>query len=226
MESLPPATTIHVRGPRPNARQLASEMADVAVSIPLFLITPLLRPWHQRWGATDAEVSAPLPGDEVVPGCQYVVTRAVSVKAPPAAVWPWLVQIGFGRAGFYSNDLLDNAGHPSAAAILPDLQDLKIGDWIPMFRTVNDTTAFRVAEIQSERILVWAKPDSSWAWELRSVAEGTRLVTRLRILYRWKFPAEAVFSLVLNECGDFAMMRRMLLTLKRRAEDHARKASS
>jgi hypothetical protein len=63
-----------------------------------------------------------MPGDELVPGCQYRCTRAISIDAPPSAVWPWLVQIGFGKAGFYSNDLLDNIAHPSADRILDEFQ--------------------------------------------------------------------------------------------------------
>ena len=53
-----------------------------------------------------------MPGDDLVPGCHYVCTRAITIGAPPEAVWPWLIQVGFGKAGFYSNDLLDNVGAP------------------------------------------------------------------------------------------------------------------
>lgn len=71
------------------------------------------RHWHLRWGATVDEVHAPLPGDALVPVPHFTATRVVTIDAPPAAVWPWLVQIGRGRAGFYAYDLLDNAGQPS-----------------------------------------------------------------------------------------------------------------
>ena len=133
-------------------------------------------------------------------------------------MWPWLVQVGFGRAGFYSNDLLDNIGHPSADHVVDELQEPRVGDWVPMFAKVNDTTAFRVAAIAPYEHLVWSKHDSTWAWTLAPAGAGTRLVTRLRILYRWEWPAEALLSLVLNEFGDFPMMRKMLLSLKQRAE--------
>jgi hypothetical protein len=83
---------------------------------------------------------------------------------------------------------------------------------------VNETTAFTIAAVEPCSELVWLKPDSSWAWKLVEVDGGTRLVTRLRILYRWDRPLGALASLVLNEFGDFAMMRKMLLTLKQRAE--------
>lgn len=211
--------TVHVGGARPSTRQLAREVADVAVALPLFIAAPFARRWHQRWGATEDELDAAMPGDGLVPGCQYRCTRAITIDAPPAAVWPWLVQVGFGKAGFYSNDLLDNVGHPSAEVILEEFQHPAVGDWIPMFSKVNDTTAFKVAAIEPRSELVWFKPDSTWAWKLTELEGGrTRLVTRLRILYRWDQPLGAIASLVLNEAGDFPMMRKMLLTLKSRAE--------
>jgi hypothetical protein len=193
-------------------------MGDVAVALPLFVAAPFMRRWHQRWGAADAEVSAPMPGDDLVPACQYRCTRAITIAATRRVVWPWLVQVGFGRAGFYSNDLLDNVAHPSADEILEQFQHPEVGDWVPMFSKVNDTTAFKIAAIEPWSELVWHKPDSTWAWKLTDVDGGTRLVTRLRIHYRWNQPLGAVASLVLNEFGDFPMMRRMLLNLKRRAE--------
>jgi hypothetical protein len=83
------------------------------VNLPAFLTAPLYRRWHLRWGATPAEAAASLPGDALLPRAQYKSTRAITINAPPEAVWPWLVQVGCQRAGFYSNDLLDNLGHPS-----------------------------------------------------------------------------------------------------------------
>jgi hypothetical protein len=209
---------VHVAGPGPTARQLAGEVADVLAAVPLFAAAPLLRRWHRRWGATEAEIAAAMPGDELVPGCQYSATRAIAIDAPPAAVWPWLIQVGFGKAGFYSNDLLDNVGHPSASRVLDDLQNPRIGDWVPMFSRVNDVTAFRVAALEPPHELLWVKPDSTWAWRLGPAGSGTRLVTRLRILYRRDQPAGALLSLALNEFGDFPMMRKMLRGIRERAE--------
>jgi PPOX class probable F420-dependent enzyme len=209
---------VHVSGPRPTPRQLAHELRDVAVAVPLFSTAPLLRHWHRRWGATDAEVAAAMPGDELVRDCRYRCTHAITIDVPPRAVWPWLVQVGFGKAGFYSNDLLDNVAHPSADRIVEEFQHPRVGDWVPMFSKVNDTTAFKIAALTPPEALVWVKPDSTWAWTLTDVGGSTRLVTRLRNLYRWHRPADALLSLVLNEFGDFPMMRKMLLTLKQRAE--------
>jgi hypothetical protein len=125
------------------------------------------------------------------------------------------------EGGLLLDDLLDNVGHPSADHVIERFQHPRVGDWVPMFSKVNDVTAFRVASIDSARHMLWAKPDSTWAWTLTEVDGRTRLATRLRILYQWHAsPFGARASLVLNEHGDFAMMRRMLLTLKQRAEAH------
>jgi hypothetical protein len=219
MSRQPSASTIvHAGGPSPTLRQLLSEIGDVATSLPFFLTAPLYRGWHKRWGATDGEVESAMPADDVIPNCKYVITRAITIDAPPRVVWPWLLQIGFGKAGFYSNDLLDNAGHPSAERVLGNLQRPRVGDWVPMFMKVNEATAFHIAAIAWNECLVWAKPDSTWVWMLTPAGKGTRLVTRLRIRYQWESPVMAILSVLLNEFADFAMMRRMLLGIKRRAE--------
>jgi hypothetical protein len=194
-------------------------LRDVAVAVPLALAAPLIRRWHGRWGATDDEVGMPMPGDELVPGCQVNWTRAVTIEAPPQSVWPWLVQIGFGKAGFYSNDLLDNVGHPSADRIDRRLQRLHLGDWVPMFSKVDETTAFKVHSFEQPAYLLWSKPDSTWAWTLTPLPHGrTRLITRLRQRYDWNAPGGALLSLVLMEFGDFPMIRRMLKGIKERAQ--------
>ena len=176
------------------------------------------RSWHLRWGATEAEARGPMPGDGLLDEAAFVATRAVSIAAPPERVWPWLVQAGFGRAGFYSYDLLDNVRRPSADELLPELQHVAVGDLAaPMTSPANEQTAFTVAEIDERRVLVWAKPDSTWAWRLTTEdGEGTRLVTRLKARYELgPFLPVTVF---LMEVGDFPMMRRMLLGIRERAE--------
>jgi hypothetical protein len=80
-------------------------------------------------------VSRRLPGDELVDRPTFNATRAISIAAPPQVVWPWLVQVGTTRAGWYSYDLLDNLGHPSARRILPEYQGLAAGDVVPMSPT-------------------------------------------------------------------------------------------
>lgn len=91
------------------------------------MTAPFIRRRHLCWGATVAEANCPLPGDQYFPKAQFIATRAITVDAPPEAVWPWLVQVGCLRAGWYSNDLLDNLGHPSATTIVPGLQVLEVG---------------------------------------------------------------------------------------------------
>ena len=198
---------------------LRNATADVVRGAPLFWAAPFVRPWHLRWGATDDEVSSAMPGDELVRHARFDATRAITIDAPPAAVWPWLVQIGFGRAGFYSFDLFDNLGHPSAARILPEYQDIAIGDWVAMADPPTDVTAFRVAGFEAERWLLWRKPDSTWSWRLEPTANGgTRLVTRIKSEYDFDHPASALVSIALMEFADFPMMRHLLLGLKARAE--------
>jgi hypothetical protein len=213
------AATPTQRRPRPTRSELATEAGHVLADLPRFATAPLYRRWHRHWGATSAEVAAAMPGDDLIHQAAYRCTRAITIAAPPAAVWPWLVQVGCLRAGFYANDLLDNLGHPSAQEILPEFQHLEIGQWVPMSPTPSDTTAFKVAGFEPGRWLLWHQPLSTWSWRLAPLPGGqTRLVTRLRIHLDWHHPAISLFSVVLNECGDFPMMRRMLLGIRDRAE--------
>jgi hypothetical protein len=175
------------------------------------------RRWHLSWGATDAEVAAPMPGDDLVDPAGFVATRAVTIEAPPEQVWPWIVQIGVGRAGFYSYDRLDNQGRSSATEILPEFQDVHEGDTAaPMVEDPDDRMVFRVAQVDPPRTLVWAKADSSWVWSLRELPGGrTRLVVRLKQHYGRRPSAAATVALL--EAADFPMMRRQLLNIRERA---------
>jgi hypothetical protein len=199
-------------------RELAWMTAEVLVASPRFLTAPLYRRWHLRWGATDAELVSAMPGDEIVPEPSFTATRAITIAAPPEQVWPWIVQIGTRRAGFYSYDLLDNAARPSADHILPEFQATRIGDWVPMSSKVNQTTAFKVKAFEPNQWLLWAKPHGTWAWTLTPVNGGTRLVTRLKEQYDWSSPGLALLTLILFEFGDFPMMRKLLVGISQRAE--------
>jgi hypothetical protein len=207
--------------PRPTRHELVGEVVDVLQDLPVLLSAPLYRKWHLRWGATPAEINESLPGDAFLPMAQYRSTRAITIGAPPAAVWPWLVQVGCGRAGFYSNDLLDNLARPSATTILAAFQDLEVGKWVPMSpaATPTERTALKVHSFAVNEWLLWTKPDSTWVWQLTPTADGgTRLVTRIHAAYNWRQPLVALFGMLLMEFGDFAMLRRMLRGIKRRAE--------
>lgn len=208
------------RAARPTRRQLLSEVLDVVHDLPVLLSAPLYRRWHLRWGATPIETTESLPGDVLMPTATYRSTRAITINASPQAVWPWLVQVGCLRAGFYSNDLLDNLGRPSATTILADFQNLEVGQWVPMSPSApTERTALKVHSFAVDEWVLWTKPDSTWVWRLTPTGTGgTRLVTRIHAGYDWSHPATAFLGVLLMEFGDFAMLRRMLRGIKRRAE--------
>jgi hypothetical protein len=182
----------------------------------------VLRPWQLRWGATDEEVHRAMPGDELVTRPTFNATRAVTVQAPPSLIWPWIVQIGFGRAGRYTYDLLDNFGRPSATRIVPDLQHLQAGDLVPFYQGIGapEGVGLLVKALQPEQWMLWwdeKTQDTTWAWALYPVDEQrTRLITRVRMRYRWTRPT-ILFSLLV-EFADLVMMRKCLLGIKQRAE--------
>jgi hypothetical protein len=168
-----------------------------------------------------------MPGDEVVRRAQFKATRAISIDAPRERVWPWIVQMGYRRGGFYTYDLVDNAGIPSADRIVEDYQDLKPGDLIPMFHETHSMAiAYQVDSFKRNEWMLWVHrphenevPDSTWSFRLTALPNGgTRLITRMKQDYRWETPRLAAFNLVLMEFGDFAMERRMLKGIKIRAE--------
>ncbi len=123
-----------VLGPVPGLALLAA----FAIAVLVVYIT-WIGPWHRRWGATPNEVAMAMPGDNLLPAPAGQTTRAVTIGAPPSAIWPWLVQIGYGRAGWYSYDRIDNDGRPSATRIVPELQELDAGDRIEMVPGMGPT---------------------------------------------------------------------------------------
>jgi hypothetical protein len=196
---------------------------DVAADLPRFLTAPLLRGWHLHWGATPAEVTDGMPGDDLFPRAQYRCTRAITIAAAPDEVWPWLVQVGCLRAGWYADDLLDDLAYPSARQIVPHLQDLQVGLWLPMAPAPSAATTFVVDSFQMPRWMLWRTPSSSWAWRLVPLPDGrTRLITRLHTVYEWRRPGAAL-TVLLMEFGDFPMMRRMLRGIRERAQTEHRR---
>jgi hypothetical protein len=188
-----------------------------------------------RWGATEAEVSGAMPGDEIVPRAQFNATRSITIDAPPEQVWPGIAQLGYRRGGFYTYDQVDNAGEPSADRIIEEYQDLKVGDLIPMWHESHGLSiAYKVDSFDAPRWMLWVhrpheneEPDSTWSWRLDELPTGaTRLATRMKQDYRWGTPRLALFNLVLMEFGDFAMERRMLKGIKVRAERLGRGGSA
>jgi hypothetical protein len=108
-------------------------------------------PRFRRWGAADEELAGPFPGADLISGGTRGGTMAVTIDAPPAAVWPWLVQMGCDRAGWYSWDRLDNGGRLSADRIHSEWQQVAVGDrWLSM---PSGRSWFEVAALDPERFL-------------------------------------------------------------------------
>ncbi len=197
------------------------EIQPSIIIIILFVIVilylALIRPWQLRWGATNAEIKRSMPGDDIVSKPSFNATRAVTVLAPANNIYPWIVQMGINRAGWYSYDLLDNLARKSAESILPEYQNLQIGDLVPMSSDGKQGTW--VKGFGKNQWMLWwdQKGDSSWAWSIYPDGKSkSRLVTRVRMKYRW-FSSAVLFNLLI-EFFDMLMMRKSLLGIKRRAE--------
>ncbi len=193
-------------------------LAGLALLVVAYL--RVVRPWHSRWGATDEEVTMVMPGDDLNPGGEST-TRAVTIDAAPEEVWPWLVQLGYGKAGWYSYDWIDNDGRPSANRILPEFQTLEVGDQILMMPGMG----FTVTAIDPGRSIVSILEDgTSWCLAVYPLERGaSRLVSRWRPKWGKVTPAEAFF-IALADPGTFIMEQKMLRVIKQRAERGARVA--
>jgi len=195
---------------------------DILVIAPLLFVLAvfylaIFRPWQLRWGATDEEVERAMPGDNIVDKPSFNATRAVTINAPAENIYPWIVQMGVNRAGWYSYDLLDNLARPSAEVILPEHQNIQVGDLIPM--SPDGKQGLWVKEFSNAEWMLWWDKigDNSWVWGIYPEGESrSRLVTRVRVKYRWFSPA-ILFNLII-EFFDILMMHKCMLGIKRRAE--------
>ncbi len=198
----------------------------VFISTATVLYLRFIRPWQLRWGATDAEVARQMPGDEEVKTPTFNATRAVTIEARPEHIFPWIAQIGVTpRAGWYSIDLLDNLGHPSAEVILPELQQSNVGDLIPL--SPDGKQGMYIKDFAPDHWMLWGDKvgDMTWVWELCPLdRQHTRLITRVRVKYHW-FSPTIIFSLLI-EFTDIVMMRKSMLGIKRRAERLAHESAS
>ena len=169
-------------------------------------------PWQMNWGATNEEVSRSMAGDQVVTASTFNATRAVTVNATADRIWPWIIQIGYGRAGFYSWDILDNNGIASAERIMPEYQGLRLGDLVPLDRVSGARVA--VMEPPTQLLLVFqSNTPATWAWGLYPIDDmRTRLVSRLRVR------VDRRTTQFLLDAFEIVMMRKHLLGIKRRAE--------
>jgi hypothetical protein len=178
------------------------------------------RRWCLTWGARGDEVAAKLPGDELLPDADLVTTRAVTVDAPPEAIWPWLVQMGSGRGGAYTYDWIENLlglDMHSADEILPRYQNVRVGDELPMGPGRPGMT---VEVLDPSRTLAVRLADQNWVWIFALVPEGesTRLISRNRIATSALPHVGRLFYTVFMEPGSLVMERKMLLGIKQRAE--------
>jgi len=188
------------------------------------------RRYQQVWGATPEEAAAELPGDEILGDADLVATRAVSIQAPPEDVWPWLVQLGQGRGGFYSYDRLQSflgLYIDNAEEIVPEWQQLGPGDAVYL----APDAPLVAAVVDPERALVLhgtpdlAEPTArepvmpfgfTWAFVLRPGPRGTtRLVVRERYAYLEPWAGPMVETV---QIASFVMTERMLRGIKERAE--------
>jgi hypothetical protein len=207
-----------------------------AVGAGLAMYHLVVRPWQLCWGATQAEIGCAWPGDELVPHPNLVTTRAVTIRAVAAEIWPWVVQSGYGRGGFYSYDWLEKAGGldiTSEDQIVTEYQDLAVGDRV----LIAPETPLTVTAVEPNRKLVLHNvmnpfsaqlvdlddpapgPYINWTWafllnELKY--ETTRLVIRTRAYYQPRWLAPLAYAVL--EPTHFIMERKMLLGIKERAE--------
>ncbi len=194
-----------------------------------------VRPRMLDWGSTPEERKAALPGDEVIEPVMTHRTRAVTIDAPPEAVWPWLAQIGDHRAGFYSYDWVERflfagtvhyvEGTHSATTVHPELQSPRVGDRIDTGSIGSLHVGNPVTVLEANHALVIG----SWAFVLERLEGGrTRLLVRERDMgwFRMAAPrrsgvlraAGAAVDYIVGEPLHFAMVRKMMLGLKSRAE--------
>jgi hypothetical protein len=193
----------------------------------------VVEPWQRTWGATAAEAGAALPGDEHTRQPAEQVTRAITVEAPSDRIWPWLVQLGADRGGFYSYDWLEDLFGlriHSATQIVPEWQHLRVGDLVYADRA--RTGGWIVMELVPERVLVMKVADVErrapidrheglgwefqWTFALQPEGDGrTRLLVRERVAF-----GRRLTRLLMSPVGvvSFVMTRRMLRGIRERAE--------
>jgi hypothetical protein len=184
-----------------------------------------IRPWALRWGATDDEAARAMKGDWIVPNPTFSATRTVEIDARPDQIWPWIVQMGVGRAGFYSYDWIDNNRTVSADRIIPEYQHPQAGDLVPT--NTDGRRGFRIKGFEPNRYMLWIATGarSTRYWELDAIESNrTRLVTRVRSRYPSSPPG--IVRALVAEVGDLIMTRKSMLGVKVRAEALARREAA
>ena len=201
------------------------------------LATPFRRRRRERQGVRDEELRQAFPGDELVPKPRWQYVHGITVRAPPAAVWPWLAQLGQGRGGYYSYQLLENlvgCRIQNADTVIPALQTISVGDPIQIH---PEMPALRVAIVEPGHALVLharAGPDSgestsqdppdlSWAFIIKKEAAGgqSRLFSRYRADYGPGWTQALGYGPWIVEPVSFVMDLKMLAGIRWRAEQAA-----
>ncbi len=190
------------------------------------IASPLTRGWYAGWGATPADIHRSLPGDAIVPNPRLVTNRAITIRATPAEIWPWLVQLGQGRGGLYTFQHLENIVRcqmENVDEIRPELQSLAVGDQIRL--GPEGYPFYTVLAMNPDRTLVLRTGQGddtdtvgTWVFHLEAVDKSTtRLLVRSRLVY----PATVANRLIWRGITDpiyFVMERRMLIGIRDRAE--------
>jgi hypothetical protein len=185
----------------------------VAVAV-VALYVAFVGPWQRRWGTTDDEARRPMPGDGLLRPGAPSTTRAITIDASPRDVFPWLLQIGYGRGGWYSYDWIDNDGERSVDRIDPALQNLAVGDRIQMLPGFGPV----VREIETDHHILSGGDVDTWCLLVEPTRDGrSRLVSRWR--QDWPKSFGTLIWTLLSDPGAFVMERKMLRTLKRLAEE-------
>jgi len=198
-------------------------LAVLVLALTAYLVSA--RPAQLRWGATDLEVERAMPGDSLNPHPAFLATRAITIRGTPAEIWPWLIQMGYGRAGFYGYDILENLGSKrglrSADRILPELQHFKVGDVVP----ISPAAVMAFYAIEPNRYLVWTGQAGGtygvFTWALYPVEPNhTRLVSRIRWSHHWVQPRLLALDLF-SEFTDHLAVRKILEGVRDRVEDRS-----
>jgi hypothetical protein len=181
-----------------------------------FLYRRFLRQPILTWGAAADEAAARLPGDELLENADGVATRAITIDAPPSAVWPWIAQMGPSpRGGAYTYDWIENLlglNMHSADRVLPDYQHPQVGDG---FGYGTNKMSFKIVE--PEHVLASQSADGNWVWTfvLKEEDGRTRLISRNR--FRMAKLKDKI-GMIPMEPGSLIMERKMLYGIKQRAE--------
>ena len=173
---------------------------------------------------TCAEKASILPGDAFLPSPMITISHAVTIHRPPRDVWPWLVQMGSGRGGWYAYDFIDNRGYHSARHIIPEFQNTAVGSVLPALPGAKDV--FVVAAIDQERslVLAWRQPNgeyqTTWAFVLEQPEPNiTRLIVRGRVANGYQpFGLPQWIAFLFGRPAHFIMQRKQLLEIARRVE--------